>query len=1083
MATSLQVNLTQTLRSTLNYQGVFVYAVYFNKADGSAVWTTIVDGTNASPVVNASTAIPLTGAAPLPSEYESGKVYFLIQSLAPGTSSDLQTQIEKESDLNWDKATNLSFRYDSFELNLGNSSFDQGNLTSVNGFGIPMSVDVNGDTRGYKVTGATLFQDIINYSATGSQDWTYQAGPLTGQQRMVLSPAEAVANSALTPAAFLAADWSDYVTALQDATSDVVIAGYFNGAPSGVPGSKVWHNAGFYSYQLSWDGTYFWLSPTASSEIKGYIRILPGELENSIYSTLGTADIFTNLSDPTPYLASMNTGDNNQWGEVFTQFLTGFMAGYYGGSGAPLNPTSLTTPLAEVDLGKTWNWDPTYAFGHHGTNALTSGFTGSANKYDPYAEWFFDNSNSYGAGYSDNLMSAFPAGGPLISLWDSSTNADAATIVITLYDDNETPAGYVQPVMYNYRPAPGGGYAVPAQFVGDGLNIGLSLSSATMMVQDDTPISFAFYNGGGSGTFTTLSLPTGQSIFQNWNIMFDAGTGTYALQSFGSNLPGNILFNQIPVAVGGGVTWYQITVGSGPSAKIFNLYATTDASNHFVNPSYTGQETAVQVDGLATVAADKVNPTVETFTVDLFAGLPSALLTQITDQTIINDPTNGSFPTPHAPVVGSLSSHDAFTQLAAPGAYNPTVANGALAFGWNGADSAANNDISAYTNKIGALNVARMSFRATTTLPPGVDLMPVIGTADVDGNWVTGTAQFGNGTYIAVMNEFLVTDQTFITPLQKPSAAQTFTVHLATLALGATADGLQLTADGSGTSGNWIRLETTHSTLLNGTVLVYATDAAGNLVGRDGSLGVTLDQAVLARIGAVASDNGTSLFRGGHSVYLPVGLEMHFAVLSGDGVIHDAPSVTFSPFGSLEVILHTGAGVVELTASVDNTLSLEASIAFSQKVSDTPWVYLTGGATVSVEFAGSAANINTAHFVRIDIDPTTGGWSVGDVAYGDTDAFRDAVRSNWDAGLSLKRGGGTFTDHIDWTVAGPSGFYAPVLAAADGDIFVIGDANRDGRAHVRMFGENIFGFEDLKSWQGSDFDFNDMIVKLSWDIL
>jgi hypothetical protein len=54
-----------------------------------------------------------------------------------------------------------------------------------------------------------------------------------------------------------------------------------------------------------------------------------------------------------------------------------------------------------------------------------------------------------------------------------------------------------------------------------------------------------------------------------------------------------------------------------------------------------------------------------------------------------------------------------------------------------------------------------------------------------------------------------------------------------------------------------------------------------------------------------------------------------------------------------------------------------------------------------------------------------------------------------------------------------------VLATQNGDIFVIGNANADGREHVHVFGESTFGFEDLRADQGSDFDYNDMVVKLT----
>ena len=115
----------------------------------------------------------------------------------------------------------------------------------------------------------------------------------------------------------------------------------------------------------------------------------------------------------------------------------------------------------------------------------------------------------------------------------------------------------------------------------------------------------------------------------------------------------------------------------------------------------------------------------------------------------------------------------------------------------------------------------------------------------------------------------------------------------------------------------------------------------------------------------------------------------------------------------------------------------------------------------------------------MDVDASTGAWSVGGVIYGNTDAFRAAVQQNWDPGISVQDGHGTFHADTNWSVAGKSGFYAPVLATQNGDIFVVGTANVDGHEHIRMLGENTFGIEDLRADQHSDFDYNDMVLKLT----
>lgn len=44
---------------------------------------------------------------------------------------------------------------------------------------------------------------------------------------------------------------------------------------------------------------------------------------------------------------------------------------------------------------------------------------------------------------------------------------------------------------------------------------------------------------------------------------------------------------------------------------------------------------------------------------------------------------------------------------------------------------------------------------------------------------------------------------------------------------------------------------------------------------------------------------------------------------------------------------------------------------------------------------------------------------------------------------------------------------------------MIGNGNADGHDHIRAYGQNVFGFEDLRADQHSDFDYNDMIMKVT----
>lgn len=319
--TTLNVVLSEALRAKLidPGNGVWVYAIFF---DGGAHPVTLID--NGSAVTQApagsgdATVTDGSAAIPLPDPFSGGKVYLLVQSQDPSNPNDLASLITEESKINWDNAEDWDFRYDSFEVTLQDSPNDVGNLTSANGFGLPMELSVTysdgtTSTRGYNTSAADLFDDL---AGTSSQPvlHTYSSGALEGETRMAISPTEAVGASPADPA-FSAADWNDYSDSLKNDDLGIVLSGFFNGAPDA---NFVWHNGGFFSYSLEWDAAHetFWLSPGENSQIKGFIRITPEDLADSIYSTLGDVGIFTDKDDAEPYRIFHNTafatGENNQ---------------------------------------------------------------------------------------------------------------------------------------------------------------------------------------------------------------------------------------------------------------------------------------------------------------------------------------------------------------------------------------------------------------------------------------------------------------------------------------------------------------------------------------------------------------------------------------------------------------------------------------------------------------------------------------------------------------------------------------------------------------------------------------------------
>ncbi|MBS9477713.1 hypothetical protein [Ancylobacter radicis] len=1116
--TTLTLNLTATLQSTLTAggasNGVSAYAVYFDTS-GAANFTTLVDNgalqSSGSYVINLPTM-------------PAGKIYFLIQSQDNSEPYDLTTLIQAQADINWDNAATWGVRYDSFEFSLEGQTGDAGNLTSVESFGLPMEVEVEyqdgtgtvqaTDTRGYNLSGSTFFTDLSG-TASGVL-YTYTDGALAGDTRMAIGPATAVVPGSGSTS-FQASDWNSYIASLQtpSGTTGVFLSGFFNGA---VDANKVYHNAGYYSYELTWDPTHqnadstvgtFWLSPTNSqisgystitgySQIQGYIQITPDQLANSIYSTLGSAYIYADPTDAQPYdiaLApgAMNTGANNQWGEVLTQLLTGLSAGYIGMSGTSLN----SGVTQAIDLSNNSNWDPTYAFGRN----LATGDV--PDHVDPYSNLFFLNTNSYGSNYSDNLMSAYSNGGPLISLYSPYSQTDVANINLTIFDDSETPTGYVTPTIYNYINASGGFDTAVATT--SGISIGLNFFNQLVMLDDTTAsLTLRFQTADGwqelelSAAANTSTGNPG-SLWDDWTIVQN-GDGSFSVSAGGvAKTTGSLVITN-PPAPANGVGWYQIVVhdvddpdGTAANAKTFNLYATT-VNSLFSNPAYSGQAGSLAVDGLAIVAPQASSAsTILTFAVDfLYAATStvdaSLLTTNVTDALTLFASMHGNGTLPTAAVVGDMSSGSfvAGTGQTTTTAPVATLQSGELAFGWTGYNPLAwttnsNNDpigsswISQYSNKIGAGNLARLTFAGTS-------LMPLAAIGDIDGQWISGTHAFGNGTYSANFTEYLASDTVFANPLTPASSTLTFTVNVAEVDLLTAASGLALTLDDGGiVAGNWIFFETLTNGLsslpADSTLILYATDASGNLVARDGTIGpgVTLSDATLGNIGTILNDSDVQIMSGSQHVYLGADQQLRFAVQSGSGAIDMAPDVAIDvqSDGSANI----NVGNFRFSAVSDNTLSAAAEMASGQHFYDEPLFYLTNGAMIEVELTGSSANTNMLGFVRFDVD-TQGNLSVDGVAYGDNDAFRAAVSDNLDPGFLVARGGQTAIDQI-WTVQGADGYYAPVLLTPYGELLVVGDANEGGYEYIRMFGQNTFAFEDLTAGRNSDFDYNDMAMKLT----
>jgi hypothetical protein len=994
-------------------------------------------------------------------------------------------------------------------------------------------------SRGFGVSGQALTSTlntanpsaVLKYPTSGGTPYS----PLDGQISMVNSPSNSVFNPPGGPYEYPPSAWNTYVGKV-GALTHVTLSGMTNGEPDA---NGVWHNAQYYSYTAStqtlgsgaWGaaGTYFVFSPNADSQTQGYIVISQATLQANLYAAgQGTMTIWQDSAFTQAYAVPgsapfgqtqtnvIGTSANNQWGNILTPFFTGFTAGYWDTTAQSQN-TKMPTSASATNLGggginldQTLNWSPAYAFDANRAASDPAPTTYQHN--DPYSYQFFKNSNVYGSAFSDNLSVGLTTG-PLIPLSQpDGSQLNVSNIDLYAYGSSETANPYFVPVAASlYLALPGGQSDYVPVTTGTASTTGPQLivsgQTAGLFPESTLGVQLGLYQGNGQFTYVTLpsasNANTGQTDYwQNYNITNNGGTWTAS--SGGSNVEGTFIVNILPMSATGTtgqVYWYQLVFTDGGGArKVYDYYATQGTSVGTIDIDATD----FAADGGATLA-----PTGQANYMKLSLNPATSMPVDMLDFAY-----NSQFSAmPAAPVAGTLSggTFTPFDGQASIGITGNKYATGSetaapditidvgsnLAFGWTGTNNDPSTNYnpstkvfgwtSAYTNKIVANDIAMVTIYEGTTA-----IAHLQAKADLDGQWTTSadTQQLGNGTYTVSMQEYLPGGTTIFgtgtSALAPASAVLNLDVSLQQLTLQQTAagDALQFAPHGDlrDGAGNWLHFDPVAGTQLTqgAQLLLYATMADGTLVGRDGTIGgsISISDATLARLGSMRSDGGLELLKLGQTLFLPDDQQLHFALLNPDGTITNRPDVHITPQSNGSMMV-TGAGL-SFSVAVGNTLNHQDYLAADQRSSNLPVVYLSQGESIHVEAAGSAKNANTIHFVRFDYDHDSNMiLGVGGVAYGNTDAFRAAVQANWDKNFAVQNGNGTFHVSQDWKVDGKQGFYAPVLVTPDGDIFVPGTANKDGRVHVQTYGENVFAFEDVRADHGGDFDYNDMVVKLS----
>jgi hypothetical protein len=246
----------------------------------------------------------------------------------------------------------------------------------------------------------------------------------------------------------------------------------------------------------------------------------------------------------------------------------------------------------------------------------------------------------------------------------------------------------------------------------------------------------------------------------------------------------------------------------------------------------------------------------------------------------------------------------------------------------------------------------------------------------------------------------------------------------------------------------------------------------------------------LGAIGATANSGNL----GSKQLYLEAGKELRFAQNSGNNGLNTNPLMILSADGAgFRLRLDDAGGPdrdyndleLSITSSFVATKIDEIAMARRQSTSADAIIDLstipTSGAKLTLSILTDCGYINRLGLIKVEDSLT--GYQVAGVAAANTDVFRQTVRDNLiNPGGSAISAGGQSSRTITWDVTtADAGLYAAVLINPNGQVFTFGSSTgSDGRQHVKVLGDNTFGFEDLLASQGSDWDFNDLKVKVSF---
>ena len=292
----------------------------------------------------------------------------------------------------------------------------------------------------------------------------------------------------------------------------------------------------------------------------------------------------------------------------------------------------------------------------------------------------------------------------------------------------------------------------------------------------------------------------------------------------------------------------------------------------------------------------------------------------------------------------------------------------------------------------------------------------------------------------------------------------------------ATSDGLGLTIEGPEERGLWVSLktETADTQWQNSLQLI---SSRRNTIG---AVGATCDNSNLGRT----------------EVYLQVGEELRFEQFSNNLALRQNPALTLEQ-GDADNLwtLHLDDGG-EQTDQDHNDLQIAISghltpdhletcmIANSQKQINAGLLDLRSlsqdSITLRLEANSNASDSNRLAFVRMDDNNDV--LSINGIHGDGSETFQNIVRQSLitpnEQHLELS---GTSDTTLEWTIQSADfGFYAPVLITAEGAVQTATNlSGHDSPDHLKLLGMNHFGFEDTAAINHSEWDYNNLTLRVS----